>query len=179
MLKRIWALVLVSATACAPGVAQLSTQSQAAPISEYHLTDVSHSFDFVVRMQAQTSDGLDSYREGPGTLLIFRKGALTPIQTIALENIFVSLDEGGQPLRNTAHLYDDQGLINVGDFNFDGYDDFAIQVGNSGSYGSPSYDVYLYDPSQKSFKISQPMSELIEETLGFSVWIASRSAWSL
>ena len=79
----------------------------------------------------------------------------------------MSLNESGQPLRNTAHLYDDQGLINVGDFNFDGYDDFAIQVGNSGSYGSPSYDVYLYDPSQKSFKISQPMSELIEETLGF------------
>lgn len=47
-------------------------------------------------------------------------------------------DAGGKPLVNGATLYDDQGMIQIGDFNFDGALDFAIQDGNSSCYGGPS-----------------------------------------
>ena len=136
-------------------------------ITEYRLTDASRSFDFVIRIRAHIPEELDGYCEGPGSVLILKKGALVPFQTITLDNIFVSLDQDGKPLRNSAHLYGDQGLINAGDFNFDGHEDFAIQTGNGGSYGSPSYRVYLYTPSQTAFQFSSPMSSLIEQTLGF------------
>jgi hypothetical protein len=118
-------------------------------------------------MNAHIPEDLDSYREGNGSVLISRKGTPEPFQTITLDNIFVSFDEDGKPLRNSARLYDDQGLINVGDFNFDGHEDFAIQTGNHGSYGSPSYNVYLYSPSKASFQFNEQMSSLIEQTLGF------------
>jgi len=84
-----------------------------------------------------------------------------------MENIFITLMEDGQPLTNSAHMYDYQGAINVGDFNFDGEEDFAIQNGNNGAYSGPSYDVYLKDQTGKSFTFSPALSDLIGSTLGF------------
>lgn len=131
---------------------------------------MSRHYDFVVRMRANIPDGFDKsdpYREGPGEVLIFRKGVSKPFQAISLKNIFVTLKSDGEALTNTAPLYDDQGMINVGDFNFDGHEDFAIQDGNDGSYGQPSYRVYLYSPSKRGFQFSRPLSALIKQTLGF------------
>jgi hypothetical protein len=136
-------------------------------VTEYKLSQASRSFDFVVRMFPTTPGPDDITREGPGHVLIFAKGSTTPLQIIAMDNIFASLDKGGQPFTNTAKLYDYQGLINVGDFNFDGREDFAIQNGNGGSYGGPSYNVYLYSPSTDRFQLSQSMTDLIASTLGF------------
>jgi uncharacterized protein len=136
-------------------------------MTEYRVTDASKYFDFVVRMQAHAFDAGDDTREGPGRVMVFTKGAAKPLQTIEMDNIFVSLDKGGKPLVNTAPLYDYQGVINVGDFNFDGHEDFAIQNGNHGSYGGPSYSVYLYSTGQSRFVFSAALSGLIEETLGF------------
>jgi hypothetical protein len=72
-----------------------------------------------------------------------------------------------KPLVNSANLYDFQGVINVGDFNFDGREDFAIRNGNNGSYGGPTYDVYLSDRASGRFVFNEAMSELVMETLGF------------
>jgi uncharacterized protein YecT (DUF1311 family) len=136
-------------------------------VTEYKLTQTSRSFDFVVRMFPIVKGPDDTTREGPGRVIVFAKGSATPLQTIVMDNIFASLGKGGQPLTNTAKLYDYQGLINVGDFNFDGHEDFAIQNGNNGTYGGPSYNVYLYSPSTDRFQLSQSMTDLIASTLGF------------
>jgi uncharacterized protein YecT (DUF1311 family) len=133
----------------------------------YLLNQVSHRFDFTFRIRAHIPDDMDGYREGPAKLLVSKKGGAVPFQTIMFEKVFAILGKDGKPLANTAELYDDQGLINVGDFNFDGYEDFAVQTGNDGSYGGPSYSVYLYVPSEEKFHPSAPLSKLTVEGLGF------------
>lgn len=116
-----------------------------ASIKEDRYTDKSRFFDFIVRMQPRDPGG----NEGPGRVLVFKKGAAAPFQTITIDNIC------------------DYDVIEVGDFNFDGHEDLAIQNGNGGGYGSPSYDVYLFSPTQASFKFSKPFSELAGRSLDF------------
>ena len=53
----------------------------------------------------------------------------------------------------------------VGDFNFDGREDFAVQIDQSGSYGGPTFDVFLALPNG-SFVRSEPLSRLTRERLG-------------
>jgi hypothetical protein len=71
---------------------------------------------------------------------------------------------------NSNHLDKDQSIVIVDDFNFDGREDVAIQNGNDGSYGSPSYDVYVYNQTKKMFVPSAELSALASDTVGlFSV----------
>ena len=137
---------------------------------DFRLTNLSLSYDFTLHVDGhvpESFDQSDGYREGPGYVTVFRKGESKPLQTISLPHVVFTLESNGKPLTNSAQLYDDQGVINVDDFNFDGNDDFAIQTGNEGSYGSPSYSVFLYSPSTRTFRRSQPLSELIQDSLGF------------
>jgi uncharacterized protein YecT (DUF1311 family) len=136
-------------------------------VTEYKLTNASSHFDFAVRLFAKPAEAGDDTRDGPGHVLIFLKGQSQPMQTIAMTNIFVSLDKAGRPLVNSARLYDYQGVINVGDFNFDGQEDIAIQNGNEASYGGPSYDVYLFALGNHTFVFNRSMTELIAGSLGF------------
>lgn len=137
----------------------------------FRLTNVATQHDFVLRMLdvcPQAESGDDSTCEGPGQLLVYVKGQQKLLQTINLPNVFVTLPKGDVgPLVNSSRLYDYQGVLNVGDFNFDGYEDFGIQTGNEGSYGGPSYDIYLFDSKTERFVYNDAMSELILETLGF------------
>jgi len=138
--------------------------------SRYELKSVSAKYDFVIQTFGPCeADSKQDYSscENPGVVQVFRKGAVAPLQIIAMENIFLSFSRNKTPLVNSAALYDYQGVINVGDFNFDGEEDFAIQNGNHGSYGGPSYDVYLFSKKAGSFKYNAGMSELVENTLGF------------
>ena len=146
------------------------TSRQSHLFAEYRLPRVSRQFDYVIRILASSSlsdTDSDGYREAPGCVLIFRKHRSKPFQVIFQENLFFTLTPDNLPLANTAPLYDDQGLINTGDFNFDGNEDFAVQTGHTGSYGGPSYSVYLYSPNKQKFILNKAMSNLIEETLGF------------
>jgi hypothetical protein len=143
------------------------------------LTKLSGAYDFVVRMLAHAPEGLDGYTgqdgylEGPAEILVSRKGATAPLQTIIMENIFVTFIDG-KPLTNTATLHDDQGFINVGDFNFDGQEDFAIRDGNGGSYGQPTYSVFLYSTKKKQFILNHPLSKLTNDGQGFFVLDAKK-----
>jgi hypothetical protein len=134
----------------------------------YRLTTIAHDYDFEVRMlkpcDPKANDGTC---EGPGRILVWRKGQSTPLQTIEMANIFLSMAPNGKPLTNSASLYDYQGVINVGDFNFDGHEDFGVQNGNDGSYGGPSYSIFLFDPTSGQFVENEAMGALIQETLGF------------
>lgn len=105
--------------------------------------------------------------EGPAYLAAQTKGADQPFQAIYLPNVFLTRKDDGEPLVNSARLYDYQGVINVDDFNFDGHADFAVQNGNRGSYGGPSYDVFLFDAAHHRFIHSPSLSTLTLENLGF------------
>ncbi|OLF41329.1 MULTISPECIES: hypothetical protein [unclassified Psychrobacter] len=47
-----------------------------------------------------------------------------------------------------------------GDFNYDGYTDFAYISGLLGNYGSPSYTFYLYNQNKKTYESDLQFSEL-------------------
>ncbi|WP_326982748.1 hypothetical protein VUJ46_21750 [Chryseobacterium sp. MYb264] len=55
----------------------------------------------------------------------------------------------------------------IDDFNFDGTEDVAIRNGSLGNYGAPSYDVYVYNMTQKKFVPSKELTELASNYLGF------------
>lgn len=103
----------------------------------------------------------------PAELVVVRKGGSEEVQKISLESVFVSVAPRGEVLVNAAELYEAQGTINVGDFDFDGSEDFAVYVGNDGPYGGPTYDVFLYSPPRRQFVHSEGLSRLTRETLGF------------
>jgi hypothetical protein len=96
----------------------------------------------------------------------FGRWGTSPSQTEALANVSMSYASSGEPLVNAAPLYDTQGVLQVGDFDFDGRDDFAVQVGNDGPYGGPTFDVYLDSPLQGRFVRSEALSELTRTKLG-------------
>jgi hypothetical protein len=110
----------------------------------------------------------ESTCEGEGDVVISRRGSAAALQTLHLENVCVILDTpSGEPLVNSARLYDYQGTINVGDFNFDGQEDIAVQDGHSGPYGGPTYSVFLYSRRDGYFHFSDELSTLTREALGF------------
>ena len=86
--------------------------------------NASARYDFVLRFAAppcqvpEQSD--DMTCEGPGVVEVRRKGESSPLQVLALDNIFASFPDGQLPWVNSARRYEYQGVINVGDFNFDG-----------------------------------------------------------
>lgn len=149
-------------------IGELDSEGNAPPpvAAEFRITNASKFYDFLIRIRSEKPDELNDYREGPGEVLVFHKGDSFPIQTIFMENIFASLDEKGRPLANATRLYDTQGVINVGDYNFDRHEDFAVQNGNEGSYGQPSYSIYLFAPARGIFELSEPLSALTNESLG-------------
>lgn len=129
----------------------------------FRLTKLSAAYDFVVRMFGHTLEGLDGYIEGPGEVLVSRKGEIAPLQTIIMENILVSFADG-KPFTESGPIY--QGFINVGDFDFDGHEDFAIQDGSEGSYAQPTYSVFLYSTERKQFVLNHPLSDLTHDGRG-------------
>lgn len=137
----------------------------------FPLKAIARQHDFVLRMLEACpakNDKEDTTCEGPAQLLIHDKGQRAVRQVINFPTVFVTLPKGSTaPLVNSARLYDDQGVVNVGDFNFDGQEDFGIQTGNEGSYGGPSYDVYLFNTQTQRFVRNSEMTGLILSTLGF------------
>jgi hypothetical protein len=155
----------------APNVAAVPPEGASpTPAVEPLVLDVrtaSPRYDFRLTFpgDAEQTDGF-GWCHGPGELTVSRKGSGAPVQSLPLDSICVVLDDSGQVLANSARLYDAQGTIQVGDFNFDGHEDFAVQDSESGSYGGPTYAVYLYSRSDGLFVHSDELSELTQATLG-------------
>jgi hypothetical protein len=108
--------------------------------------------------------------EGPADLTVCRKDvfgriAATAVQTEHLDNVVLTLT-GGVPLVNSTPLHDDQGVVEVADYDFDGRDDFAVQIGHDGPHGGPTYVVYLDSPARGRFVADDALSELTRTTLG-------------
>ncbi|WP_417070540.1 lysozyme inhibitor LprI family protein [Niveibacterium terrae] len=126
--------------------------------AEIHITKASKQLAFTIAKLGYTPD------DTAARLLVQDAKSRRTLLDVNIPNIVLST-EGGELLVNSARLYDDQGTINVGDFNFDGLDDFAVQIGNEGSYGGPNYAVFLRTPN--GFVHNQRMSDLTIEGLGF------------
>lgn len=104
---------------------------------------------------------------GPLLLTVIERLKASFTQEFPLDQICVVRDAEGKPLVNGARLYDDQGMIQTGDFNFDGALDFAVQDGNASCYGGPSYHVFLFDATSGRFAPSAAFTALAQEWCGF------------
>jgi hypothetical protein len=128
----------------------------------------SKRYDFALRMK-QTCPGEHATVggcAGPAELRVLSKAG-TVLQSIDLGEAFVVFDEHGEPLVNSAELYDDQGTLNVGDFDFDGREDFAVQANQEGPYGGPTFSVFVQKASGERWTRSEALSRLTRENLGF------------
>lgn len=79
---------------------------------------------------------------------------------IDLPDTQIQLESGGKPLVNDTLLYDEQSVIDIGDYNFDGMEDIAICSGSNGSYGMPSYNIYLSSRAAGKFVYDPALSRL-------------------
>jgi hypothetical protein len=113
----------------------------------FDLKDASNYFD--VKVSVEKCD--DMYCSGKAVFMFYKKGGTRPFQVISLPDTQMQLDESSKPLTNVTMLYDNQSAVNVGDYNFDGMEDIALCDGANGSYGSPSYRVYLSAKASKKF----------------------------
>lgn len=140
------------------------------------ITKASDRYDFQLEFVdiKESDDGPEHF----GRVAVYEKGGTVPLQRIPMSQLYVALDEERQPLTNTAPMYDEQGTINVGDFNFDGDEDVAIRNGNNGSYGGPSYDVFLYSKKEARLIKNSALTELVESTLGMFDFDSSKKRLS-
>lgn len=123
---------------------------------KFDIKGASSFFDIKIAV-ANCEDGAC---KGRATYSFFKKGAKTPYQVITLPETYVELDESGKPNVNATLLYDKQSAVNVGDYNFDGMEDVAICNGTNGSYGMPSYSVYLSSKAAGKFVYNRSFSAL-------------------
>ncbi|HYJ90498.1 MAG TPA: hypothetical protein VEV84_04255 [Pyrinomonadaceae bacterium] len=121
----------------------------------FDLKNASKYFDVKVRVAKCD----DEFCSGKATFSFYKKGALTAYQVINLPDTLIQLD-GSKPLVNDTLLYDEQSVIDVGDYNFDGMEDVAICKGANGSYGMPAYNIYLSSRAAGKFVYSAAFSKL-------------------
>lgn len=133
----------------------------------YEIRSASRSYDFLFTIRPGGEDLADTVI-GPGSLVVREKSNGHVLETLQLDSIVLTLKDDHTPLVNANRLYDDQGVLNVGDFNFDGHEDFAVQTGHNGPYGGPTYAVFLFNPKTGRHESSPAFNRLIEEdSLGF------------
>jgi hypothetical protein len=109
----------------------------------------------------------DKTCSGQGTVQLVLKKTGQVLQELASEDLYFFLDEKtAKPTVNVVQLYDEQSPLIFGDFNFDGTEDLAVRNGNNGAYGSPSYDIYVYNITRQKFVKSKELTELATTALG-------------
>lgn len=129
---------------------------------KFEIKDASKLYN--VKLQVAKCE--DSMCEGKATFTLYKKGSSRPFQIFRLPNTSFMLDEDGTAPANETMLYDKQSALNFGDFNFDGVDDLALCDGANGSYGGPSYQVYLFSRTAKKFVRNAALTKLGQENLG-------------
>ena len=143
---------------------QRLVQLQRAQLIRQHIDNATPAYQFDISLLNWGEQ--DWVAAGPAIINIIDKRSQRSVQQLRLDNVYMAHGDDGKPLVNSARLYDLQGVINVADFDFDGHADLAIQNGNDGPYGGPTYSVYLYDNASKQFVLNDELSTLTGETLG-------------
>jgi hypothetical protein len=131
----------------------------------FDLKNASKYFD--IRVKVAACDEL--FCRGKAVFSFYKKGASMPYQVIDFSKTLIQLGSSGSPLVNVNLLYDAQSVVNVGDFNFDGMDDIALCDGEDGSYGGPSYRVYLSSRAAGKFVFNKPLTDLGRHLAMFTV----------
>jgi hypothetical protein len=132
---------------------------------QFEVKNASDLFD--VKITVEKCDA--SFCEGKTTYQIFKKGQRGVFQAFNFENSIIQLGEDKQPLANITLLYDEQSALHFEDFNFDGIKDLALNDGNNGGYGSPSYQVYLFSKRSNKFVHNASFTELARSLGMFDV----------
>lgn len=134
------------------------------PKQFYFLSNSSKKLNIALTIECKHRDNW--YCEGPANISLFNKKDHKASQTIRMKNLFVEL-KNDKPSTNLIELYgeNNSGIV-VDDFNFDGNEDLALRNGNLGSYGGPSYDIYLFSPRKNQFTRNDPLTELASSNLG-------------
>ena len=123
---------------------------------QFDIKNASTYFDIKVTV-ATCQDGSCS---GKASFAFSKKGSTTPYQVINHADTYIELGENKKPSVNVTLGYDEQSVINIGDYNFDGMEDVALCDGLNGSYGMPSYAVYLSSRAARKFVYSKAFSAL-------------------
>ena len=132
---------------------------------QFTVTDASQYFDIKITVAKCE----DNTCRGNASFAFYKKGGMKPYQIINLPDTYLDLGENGKPTVNVNLLYDRQSVVNVGDYNFDGMEDLALCNGLNGSYGSPSYSIYLSSRAAGKFVYSRSFSSLGEALGMFEV----------
>ncbi|RPE08053.1 hypothetical protein EGT74_13345 [Chitinophaga lutea] len=103
---------------------------------------------------------------GEAKIQLLEKERNRAVQTFSSKDFIVQLDSNWKEGDKKAGIADNQQPLVFDDFNFDGEEDVAIRNGNNGSYGGPSYDVYVYNTAKKAFVADKMLTRLASENLG-------------
>lgn len=146
-------------------ISRIKTLAEVDNVSVIHTA--SKQWDFVLSVSGCNQGNSYPTCEGPGMLDIFTKGSGKLVQHLPAKNIFIELDSKGKATTNLVEMYGDNnsGLV-VDDINFDSTDDIALRTGNEGAYGGPSYEIWLYQPTLKTFEKNDELTSLGSENLG-------------
>jgi hypothetical protein len=144
--------------------------------TEFWITRASKEHDFRVLMGDGCTKPFAGSRicEGPATLSVLRKDRAREVQRFTFPNLSIVFSDKNEALVNTAALYDYQGSLVVDDFDFDGHEDLAVQVGQDGPHGGPTFQVFLYRARPGRFVLSDKLSALTQENLGLFDVIPTR-----
>lgn len=132
---------------------------------EFEIKNASENFD--VKIKTEKCD--EYFCEGKTTFTLFEKGKEKVFQKFDFENSIIQLGEDQKPQANITLLYDQQSALTFEDFNFDGEKDLALNDGNNGGYGMPSYQLYLFSKKDNKFVHDKTFTELAQSLGMFEV----------
>lgn len=138
-----------------------NTATQTSPSYNFNLKD---TLDYSINFSVKNCDS--DTCSGTGVINIKDAKSKALIQTIKSDDLFFFKDTLAKTSTDDTVLYDEQSPIIIGDFNFDNYADLAIRNGSNGGYGAPSYDIYLFNTTNKKFVLSEPLTKLASENQG-------------
>ena len=131
----------------------------------FEVKNASKYFDIKI----ESTDCDDDSCKGATKFSFYKKGGSKPYQVIEVAETYLPITSGGQPLVNRTLLYDEQSVLDVGDYNFDGMEDVAVCIGQSGSYGMPAYEIYLSNRAAGKFVLSKPFTNIASHLGMFDV----------
>lgn len=131
---------------------------------QYHFEIKDASKKYAVKINVMNCDKDEC--SGKAEIELTDKKMAKKFQTLISEDLTFYLNKDQQPTANIIQLYNEQSPLIFDDFNFDGTEDIAVRNGNQSSYGGPSYDVYVYNSTQKKLVLSEGLTQLAYENLG-------------
>ena len=131
------------------------------------MANASAHYDFRLVVPVPDADGGESAKSPvPGDLTVLRKGTESVVARIHVDRVVVALGKGGEPVVNSTYFSLPQGVIDVGDFDFDGNEDFAVPESYEGLIGCAIFRVFLYDAGQGTFREAPALSQLTRKSFG-------------